>query len=64
MPVLFCFAPYEAQMETKPNPTIIRARPPRDGWDEAFRRMAEGGDDVLEDEAVSLTAFDEAEWTW
>ena len=36
----------------------------RDGWDDAFRRMAERGDDVLEDVAPSLTTFDETEWKW
>jgi len=34
---------------------------PREGWDEAFRAMAERGDDHLLDESLS-TAFDEPEW--
>jgi antitoxin MazE len=55
----------EVQVEAEPNQITIRsARPPRDGWDDAFRRMAESGDDVLEDETPSLTAFDETEWKW
>jgi len=39
---------------------------PRAGWEEQFRLMAERGDDVLLDleSAVSLTHWDEDEWTW
>ena len=39
---------------------------PRAGWEEQFRLMAERGDDVLLDleSAVSLTHWDEEEWTW
>ena len=36
---------------------------PREGWDEAFRQMAERGDDWLLDEPVS-TVWDEEEWDW
>ena len=44
------------QIEAEPNQITIRsAGPPRDGREDAFRRMAERGDDVLEDEAPSLT---------
>lgn len=35
----------------------------RQGWDEAFARMAEVGDDELLDEALP-TEFDEREWQW
>jgi antitoxin MazE len=48
-----------------PNQIVIRsAHLPREGWDEAFRRMADRGDDRLEEEAASLTTFDETEWPW
>ena len=40
-------------------------RLPRDGWDQAFKAMAEIGDDELLDaEAPGGTAWDEAEWEW
>jgi len=35
---------------------------PREGWEEAFRKMAERGDDAFTDEV--LTTFDEVEWSW
>ncbi|HEY6140268.1 MAG TPA: AbrB/MazE/SpoVT family DNA-binding domain-containing protein [Thermoanaerobaculia bacterium] len=55
----------EVQIEAEPNQIVIRStHAPRHGWDEAFRHMADRGDDVLDDEAVSLTAFDETEWKW
>ena len=37
---------------------------PRRGWDEAFRRMAERGDDVLLDKESPATRWDETEWQW
>ncbi len=42
---------------------IRRAHRPRQGWEEAFRSMAERGDDHLVDESVS-TRFDREEWEW
>ena len=36
---------------------------PRLGWDEAFARMAQSGDDVLLDPETG-TEWDEAEWEW
>src|ERR1051325_10120112 len=55
----------KARIIAEPNQIIIRStHAPRHGWDEAFRHMADRGDDVLDDEAVSLTAFDETEWKW
>lgn len=37
----------------------------RKGWEEAFRQMAETGDDVLLDEDVlPVTAWDETDWEW
>ena len=36
---------------------------PRAGWAEAFRAMAEAGDDKLLDEPTP-TKFDEEEWEW
>ena len=55
----------KVQIEAKPNEIIIRsAHRPREGWEDAFRLMAERGDDAMSDEPVSLTAFDETEWRW
>jgi antitoxin MazE len=42
---------------------IAAAAAPRAGWSDAFRTMAEAGDDALLD-APQATAFDEDAWTW
>jgi antitoxin MazE len=42
---------------------IRRAHRSRQGWDEAFRSMAERGDDRLLDEPVA-TKWDQEEWEW
>ena len=42
---------------------VRRASAPREGWDAAFQRMSDAGDDVLMD-AETPTDFDEAEWEW
>jgi antitoxin MazE len=53
----------EVQIEAEAHQIVIRsAHAPREGWEEAFRLMAERGDDELPDDATSLTAFDEVEW--
>jgi antitoxin MazE len=36
----------------------------RVGWADAFRKMAERGDDALLDAGVSLTGWDKDEWEW
>jgi antitoxin MazE len=43
---------------------ITPARAPREGWDDAFARMAERGDDVLLLPDDLEHAFDETEWEW
>lgn len=44
---------------------IRSAHKPREGWEEAFKSMAENGDDVLPLEvAEEMTAWDEEEWEW
>jgi antitoxin MazE len=44
---------------------ISRVRDVREGWDQAFQRMAERGDDTLLDpETPSLTGWDGTEWEW
>lgn len=37
---------------------------PRAGWDEAFRKMGENGDDLLIDEQPVSHSWDETEWHW
>jgi antitoxin MazE len=38
---------------------------PRAGWDEAFRKMAENGDDRLLDSEQPIShSWDETEWQW
>ncbi len=44
--------------------TLAPAHGQREGWDEAFKAMAESGDDrALLDEDAGTT-FDNEEWTW
>ena len=43
---------------------IRRVKKPRAGWADAFRQMAQRGDDALLDEAPSLSDWDEGEWEW
>jgi antitoxin MazE len=56
----------EVELELQQDRIVIRsARRAREGWDAAFHVMAEAGDDrLLDDEALTLTSWDEAEWTW
>ena len=38
---------------------------PRSGWNDAFREMAENGDDLLaEGEGIIAHPWDETEWQW
>ena len=37
---------------------------PREGWEEAFKKMAQAGDDTLLDADRTKTTFDEEEWEW
>ena len=37
---------------------------PREGWEDAFKKMAAAGDDRLLDQDVSGTSFDKDEWEW
>jgi len=55
----------EVQIDAEPNQIVIRsAHVPREGWDEAFRKMAKRDDDALIDDGVTLSSLDETEWTW
>lgn len=37
---------------------------PRDGWEDAFKKMAQSGDDKLLDTEIATTSFDKDEWEW
>lgn len=48
-----------------PSWALLVLTPPRAGWAEAFRAMAESGDDhLLDSEAVSTSEWDDEEWQW
>jgi antitoxin MazE len=54
----------EVEMEIEHNQIVIRPiTSARQGWEEAFKKMAEKGDDRLLD-GNSLTRWDEDEWEW
>ena len=56
----------DVDLEVENNRIIIRpVSSPRSGWEDAFRMMAEKGDDrlVIEDENISHS-WDEEEWQW
>ena len=56
----------QIELELRHDHLVIRsARQPRSGWDDAFRRMREQGDDALLDEASPApTGWDDSEWEW
>jgi antitoxin MazE len=56
----------EVEMLVRDHDLVIRSRhSPRAGWDEAFQRMAERGDDLLVDRAAEpSTEWAEREWEW
>jgi len=56
----------EVELEVQDNCIVIRpVEKPRQGWEEAFRVMAEHGDDQLLDEDLTgRTRWDEEEWEW
>lgn len=56
----------DVDIEIENNQIIIRpVSNPRSGWDAAFQKMAENGDDVLiEGEQTITHAWDETEWQW
>lgn len=56
----------EVVMEVAENQIIIRpAHPARHDWEEAFKDMAEHGDDVLLDGDIAVpTTWDDEDWEW
>lgn len=54
----------EIEMDVRDGEIVIRSiRRVREGWDDAFARMAENGDDKLL-VAESATEWDSEEWEW
>jgi len=56
----------EVELELQPNQIVIRpAHQARRDWDEAFKTMAQLGDDrLLDGDMVAPTAWEEEEWEW
>ena len=57
----------DIELILKDNEIVLRsANGPRKNWDQAFRKMAEHGDDQLIDEDLAevTNEWDESEWTW
>ena len=53
------------EMDVRDSVILIRApRQPRAGWDDAFARMAQKGDDKLVDGLPPQSRWDEEEWEW
>ena len=56
----------DVELDVEKNQIIIRPiSNPREGWDKAFKGMAEKGDDtlIIGDENISHS-WDEEEWQW
>jgi len=54
----------EVEIEKHPDGILIRnVKKPRDGWNEAFRVMADNEDDELIGGAPATT-FEKKEWQW
>jgi len=57
----------EVELEVRKNQLVIKPkRNIREGWESAFRMMAENGDDLLLDKSSVSTQskWDEEEWEW
>lgn len=61
-----CHVQGELELEPRDDHLIVRAaRKPRAGWDEAFRTMAEQGDDqLLDGDILPEDAWAKEEWEW
>ncbi len=56
----------EVELEVQDEQIVIRAAThPRQGWEEAFRAMAQHGDDQLLDrDLTGQSQWDKSEWQW
>ena len=60
-----CHLESEVEIETQGGCLVIRnPRLPREGWEDAFRRMAQQQDDKLVLKDAPTTRWDEEEWEW
>ncbi len=61
-----CHLKDTVEIEVAGNTLVLRhVHSPRDGWNEAFARMARHKDDELLDQDVALsTEWDNNEWRW
>ncbi len=56
----------DVEIELEKNRIIIRpVRKAREGWDKAFKKMGENGDDklIIDDNEIT-NSWDEEEWQW
>ncbi len=56
----------DVEIELESNQIIIRpVQKPREGWDQAFKKMAKNGDDelIINDKDISHS-WDDEEWQW
>ena len=52
------------ELQAREGKLVVRpAGTARQGWEEAYRRMAEAGDDALLDEPIA-TDWDKTQWRW
>jgi antitoxin MazE len=56
----------DVELDVDKNQIIIRpVSNPRDGWDDAFKAMADSGDDMIIDESENIShSWDDNEWQW
>jgi antitoxin MazE len=56
----------DVELEVEQNQIIIRpVSNPRSGWDDAFKAMADSGDDTIIDAAENIShSWDDDEWQW
>ncbi|MBA7539890.1 hypothetical protein ES705_32175 [subsurface metagenome] len=56
----------DVELDVDKNQIIIRpVSNPRAGWDDAFKAMADRGDDTIIDEAENIShSWDDDEWQW
>ena len=61
-----CHLQGEVELELKYNRLIIKSKSKqREGWDQAFKSMAEKGDDkILDENILHETNWDKNEWEW
>ena len=56
----------DVELEVDQNQIVIRpVSNVREGWDDAFKSMADSGDDMIIDKAENIShSWDDDEWQW